>query len=93
MAEIENKINSSAKHDEKKRFKRRHFAPKRKVCRLCQEHIEKVDYKQIQILKTFMSNTGKILSRRITGNCARHQRQIARAIKINRNISLLPYSN
>jgi len=62
------------------------------VCRLCAEHIDLVDYKQQQILKTFCTDTGKMLSRRITGACAKHQRQIMRAVKINRNLSLMPYN-
>ncbi len=70
----------------------RRFAPRRKVCRLCAEHIDLVDYKQSQIVKNFCTDTGKILSRRITGACAKHQRQIMRAVKINRNLSLMPYS-
>jgi small subunit ribosomal protein S18 len=70
----------------------RRFAPRRKVCRLCAEKIALVDYKQAQIVKTFCTDTGKILSRRITGACAKHQRQIMRAVKINRNLSLMPYS-
>lgn len=70
----------------------RRFAPRRKVCRLCAEHIDLVDYKQAQIVKTFCTDTGKMLSRRITGACAKHQRQIMRAVKINRNLSLMSYS-
>ncbi len=70
----------------------RRFAPRRKVCRLCAEKIDRVDYKQVQIVKSFCTDTGKILSRRITGACAKHQRQIMRAVKINRNLSVLPYS-
>jgi len=71
---------------------RRHFTSRRKVCRLCAEHIDKVDYKQIQVIRNFCIDTGKILSRRITGACAKHQRQIMRAVKINRNLSLMPYN-
>ena len=70
----------------------RRFAPRRKVCRLCAEHIDLVDYKQAQIIKTFCTDTGKMLSRRITGACAKHQRQIMRAVKINRNLSLMSYN-
>ncbi|HAF95745.1 MAG TPA: 30S ribosomal protein S18 [Elusimicrobia bacterium] len=70
---------------------RRHFAPRRKVCRLCAEHIAHIDFKQGQIVKSFCSESGKILSRRITGACAKHQRQIMRAVKINRNLSLMSY--
>ena len=68
------------------------FAPRRKVCRLCAEHIDHVDYKQLQIVKTFCTESGKILSRRITGACAKHQRQIMRAVKVNRNLSLMGYN-
>ena len=71
---------------------RKHFAPRRKVCRLCAEKIARVDYKQVQIVKSFCADTGKILSRRITGVCAKHQRQVTRAVKINRNLSIMPYS-
>ncbi|MFH1619723.1 MAG: 30S ribosomal protein S18 [bacterium] len=72
--------------------RKRTFGPRRKVCRLCAEKIEKVDYKQFPIIRTFITDTGKILSSRITGACARHQRQIARAIKRSRNMALLPYT-
>jgi small subunit ribosomal protein S18 len=71
---------------------RKHFAPRRKVCRLCAEKILHVDYKQVQIVKSFCADGGKILSRRITGACARHQRQIAKAVKVNRNLAIMPYS-
>ncbi len=70
----------------------RRFAPRRKVCRLCAEHVDLVDYKQAQIVRNFCTDTGKILSRRITGACAKHQRQIMRAVKINRNLSLMSYN-
>jgi len=71
---------------------RKHFAPRRKVCRLCAEKIAHVDYKQVQIVKSFCADGGKILSRRITGACAKHQRQLAKAVKINRNLAIMPYS-
>ncbi len=74
-------------------YGRRHFAPRRKVCRLCAEKIRTIDYKQSQLLKTFCTDTGKILSRRITGACAKHQRQITRAIKVNRNLAIMPYKS
>ena len=77
--------------DAKRSFRGRKFTPRRKVCRLCADHIENVDYKQLQIVKTFIADSGKILSRRITGTCAKHQRQITRAIKVNRNLAILPY--
>jgi small subunit ribosomal protein S18 len=63
---------------------------KRWVCRICRDNI-KIDYKDVELLKRFISDRGKILPRRITKNCAKHQRQIASAIKRARNIALLPY--
>src|SRR5579863_7904180 len=57
------------------------FPVRRKVCRFCAEKVRDIDYKQIQVLRTFLSESGKILSSRVTGNCARHQRQLSRAIK------------
>ena len=67
------------------------YPARRKVCRFCAEKVRDIDYKQIQILRTFVSDTGKIISSRVTGNCARHQRQLSRAIKRARNLALLPY--
>ena len=65
---------------------------RRKVCRLCADKIEHIDYKNTQYLRNFAMDSGKILSRRITGTCAKHQRQICTAIKRNRNLALLPYT-
>ncbi len=67
------------------------FPVRRKVCRFCAEKVRDIDYKQIQILRTFMTDSGKILSSRITGSCAKHQRQLGRSIKRARNLALLPY--
>lgn len=72
---------------------RRHFSNKKKVCRLCAEKITHVDYKQFHLIKPYCTETGRILPRKVTGACAKHQRQLARAIKINRNLSLLPYND
>jgi small subunit ribosomal protein S18 len=67
------------------------FAPRRKVCRFCADQIPFVDYKQVPILKNFTTERGKILSSRITGTCAKHQRQLGQAIKRARYLALLPY--
>jgi small subunit ribosomal protein S18 len=67
------------------------FPVRRKVCRFCAEKVRDIDYKQIQVLRTFITDSGKILSSRITGNCAGHQRQLGKAIKRARNLALLPY--
>lgn len=66
--------------------------PKRKVCSFCVDKIEHIDYKDANRLKRFVSERGKILPRRITGNCAHHQRQLTLAIKRARAIALLPFT-
>ena len=66
--------------------------PRRKVCQGCVDHIETVDYKDIATLRHFISERGKILPRRVTGICAKHQRKINLAIKRARSIALLPFS-
>jgi len=65
---------------------------RRKVCKLCADKIAHVNYKDAHMLKSFTMESGKMLGRRITGTCAKHQRQITRAIKRNRNLAILPYS-
>ncbi|HEV3128442.1 MAG TPA: 30S ribosomal protein S18 [Solirubrobacteraceae bacterium] len=64
---------------------------RRKPCPYCREKVEQVDYKDIGTLRKFISDRGKIRSRRITGACRRHQSQIARAVKRARELALLPY--
>lgn len=69
------------------------FPVRRKVCRFCAEHVHSVDYKQVQILRSFTTERGKMLSRRITGTCAKHQRMLARSIKHSRVLALLPFTS
>ncbi len=66
---------------------------RRKPCQHCRDKIEQVDYKDVATLRKFISEKGKIRSRRITGSCRRHQVQIARAVKRARELALLPYVN
>ena len=66
--------------------------PKRRVCSFCVDKIPEVDYKEAAKLKRFTTERGKILPRRITGNCARHQRQLTVAIKRARHLALLPFT-
>lgn len=65
---------------------------KKKVCVFCKEHAVWVDYKDINLLRRFMSDRGKIRARRVTGNCAQHQRDVQVAIKTARELALLPYA-
>jgi small subunit ribosomal protein S18 len=71
--------------------KKRAFTRK-KVCRFCSDDSLVIDYKETRTLKNFVTERGKIIPRRIYGNCAKHQRQMAEAIKRARQIALLPYS-
>ena len=64
---------------------------RRKSCPYCREKVEQVDYKDVSMLRRFISDRGKIRSRRITGACRRHQSQVARAVKRAREVALLPY--
>src|SRR5450755_2256345 len=66
---------------------------RRKPCLHCKDKIDQVDYKDVAVLRKFISEKGKIRSRRISGACRRHQSQIARAVKRARELALLPYVN
>lgn len=66
---------------------------RRKVCAFCVDRIDYIDYKDLARIRKNMSERGKILPRRVTGTCARHQRQLTQAIKRARHIALLPYTN
>lgn len=64
---------------------------RRKSCHLCRDKVEQVDYKNTALLRRYISEKGKIRSRRITGACRRHQLQVAEAVKRAREMALLPY--
>ncbi len=66
--------------------------PKKRVCSFCVDKVESIDYKEIGKLKRFTSERGKILPRRTSGNCARHQRQLTTAIKRARTVALMPFT-
>ncbi len=84
-AEAQNQENT------RKPFAKKRFESRRKVCKFCAEKIDHIDYKNIQLIKSFTMDSGKILSRRITGTCAKHQRQVTQAIKRDRNLAFLAY--
>jgi small subunit ribosomal protein S18 len=65
---------------------------RKKVCGFCVDKVETIDYKDINRLRRYITERGKILPRRISGNCAKHQRQLTIAIKRARNIALLPFT-
>lgn len=66
--------------------------PRRKVCSFCVDKVEEFDYKDVAKLRRYITERGKILPRRISGNCAKHQRQMTTAIKRARNVALLPFT-
>jgi small subunit ribosomal protein S18 len=71
--------------EKKRRFQRK------KLCRFCADKIVFIDYKDVKNLRGFVTDRGKIIPRRISGNCAKHQRELTTAIKRARNIALLPF--
>lgn len=82
----DNKNAKRSKND--KNFRR----PRKKVCSFCVDRIDEIDYKDVEKLKKYVSDKGKILPRRVTGTCAKHQRKVTEAIQRARHIALLPYT-
>lgn len=72
---------------------RKKFAPRRKFCRFCSDGDIPLDYKHPEVLRDFVTERGKIIARRITGVCARHQRDITREIKRARQMALMYYTS
>jgi len=68
------------------------YVPKRKICSFCSDKVKEIDYKDPIKLRQYISDRGKIESRRKTGTCAKHQRALAMAIKRARHLALLPYA-
>ncbi len=71
--------------------RRKPIKRRKRVCVFCEEKVTNIDHKDVNKLKRFVSERGKILPRRITGNCAKHQRALTIAIKRSRHIALMPY--
>jgi len=76
----------------KPQFKKKRPFQRRKVCVFCADSSMKIDYKDVKTMRHFITERGKILPRRISGNCARHQRVLTTEIKRARNIALMPFS-
>ncbi|MEE9465822.1 MAG: 30S ribosomal protein S18 [Candidatus Neomarinimicrobiota bacterium] len=68
------------------------FMSRRKVCKFCENQFKRIDYKDVRTLRRFVTEQGKIIPRRVTGVCARHQRMLTRSIKRARNIALIHYT-
>lgn len=73
-------------------MERPRFFQRRKVCIFCADKIPQLDYKDVQLLRGYLTERGKIVPRRISGNCSRHQRELGTAIKRARNIALLAFA-
>ncbi len=82
-----------ARGEVKTRGRKKVYFRRRKVCRFCAEKIDTVDYKDIRFLQQFIIERAKILPRRISGTCAKHQRLVQQAIKRARHLALLPYTS
>jgi small subunit ribosomal protein S18 len=65
---------------------------RRKICKFCADKVPFIDYKDVSLLRNYISDRGKIIPRRISGSCAKHQREVTTAIKQSRNIALLPFT-
>ena len=72
---------------------KKQYFRRKKVCRFCVEKIDDINYKEVKLLNSFISERGKITPRRITGVCAPHQRRLSEAIKQARNIALVPFAS
>lgn len=70
---------------------KRGFKKRKKVCQFCADKAQEMDYKDVSRLRRYVTDRGKILPRRVTGNCAKHQRQVTVAIKRARMVALLPF--
>jgi small subunit ribosomal protein S18 len=75
-----------------KKKKDARLTPRKRVCRFCADKTIVIDYKDVRRLEYFITDRGKIVSTRFSGNCAKHQRRVAEAIKRARFVSLLPYT-
>ena len=67
--------------------------PKKKACAFCKENASPIDYKDVPLLRKYISDRGKIRARRVSGNCSQHQRDVAVAVKNSREMALLPYTS
>ncbi|MEG1972375.1 MAG: 30S ribosomal protein S18 [Oscillospiraceae bacterium] len=91
MAFERNDRNDRGDRGEGRDFRPHNRKGRKKVCSFCVDKIHDIDYKDVAKLRRFLSDRGKIVPRRVTGSCARHQRQLTLAIKRARHIALLPY--
>lgn len=101
MAEEDNEIQEDLddsedeqpqRHSRPQRGRGRRFSRRPRVCQFCVDKTKSLDYKQLDLLKRYVTDQGKIRSRRETGACAKHQRMVAKAVKRARHMALLPFA-
>ena len=78
---------------ERRPNRRRRAYSRKKICRFCSDSSLDIDYKNYRLLKYFLTERGRIFPRRISGNCAKHQRELTRAVKRARHVALLPFTS
>ncbi|MPM49032.1 30S ribosomal protein S18 [bioreactor metagenome] len=91
MAEPYNR-NRNRDNDDKNERRSKARRPRRRVCSFCVDKVEQIDYKEVDRLRRFLTERGKILPRRVSGCCAKHQRKLTQAIKRARIVALLPFT-
>ena len=91
--EVGEAAREEGQREERGQRQQRRYYPRRRVCAFCVDRVKQVDYKDVSVLERYVTDQGKIKGRRQTGNCAKHQHQLSRAIKRARQIALLPYSH
>jgi len=77
---------------DRKPFNKKFKPFKKKFCKFCKDGVVWIDYKNVEMIEEYLTDRGKIVSQKITGTCAKHQKQLTSAIKILRNLALLPYT-
>ena len=88
---VKSRLRARARKKARKQKKRSGFV-RRKVCRFCADSSVEINYKDAKALRLFTTEIGKLIPRRISGNCAKHQRQLAMAVKRARHIAILPFA-
>lgn len=88
---VRDRLRARARKKSRKQQRKKGFV-RRKVCRFCADKNLQLDYRDVKTLRLFVTETGKMIPRRISGNCAKHQRPLALAIKRARILALLPYA-
>ncbi len=84
-------MNNARGRNDRRPRRRRAFVSRKKFCRFCADSSIKIDYKDIRLLRYYITEKGKIVPKRISGTCSHHQRELTTAIKRARNIALLPF--